>query len=84
MKQNRVYVVEFLFPLQNTNGIFGKVIFHCLNFECYIYGALLSLQVRKIPSALVLRLVKFLEGERHKSSQRAFNADAEEVHFWRE
>lgn len=66
MSQNRVYVVEFLFPLQYTLANMGKLIFIVWTFECYIYETLLNLQLRKIPSAVVLRLVQFLEGERHK------------------
>lgn len=57
-----MYVIEFLFLLQYTLA-YWEIIFHCSNSEYYIFEAMLSPLVRKIPSAVVSRLVKFLSKE---------------------
>lgn len=90
-KRSVCYIIYVLSTIHAS--IFWEMIFHGSNSECCICEALLSPLVRKILSAIVLPLVKFLEGERHESIQRekevwklffsASNTGAEEVHFWR-
>lgn len=65
--KNRVYVIEFVFHIQYAFTNLGKRFFIVPTPNViFVQRCFLSLR-KKIPSAIVLRLVKFLEGGRHRS-----------------